>query len=87
MLLWESTGKYFVEVASELGVDEVVDHGIDQGGGHGQQVDTQVYILYPGKVANIWNEKNIIYQFYILSYSFDYKQLKKHGSRVDNCMI
>ena len=31
-----------MEVASELGVDEVVDHGIDQSGGHGQQVD------YPG---------------------------------------
>ena len=41
-----------MEVASELGVDEVVDHGIDQGGGHGQQVDTQVHVLYPGKVGN-----------------------------------
>ena len=40
-----------MEVASELGVDEVVDHGIDQGGGHGKQVDTQIYILYPGKVG------------------------------------
>ena len=41
-----------MEVASELGVDEVVDHGIDQGGGHGQQVNTQIYILYPGKVCD-----------------------------------
>ena len=41
-----------MEVASELGVDEVVDHGIDQGGGHGQQVDTKVHVLYPGKVGN-----------------------------------
>ena len=38
---------------SKLGVDEVVDHGIDKGGGHGHQVDPKVHILYPGKVANI----------------------------------
>ena len=46
-----------MEVASKLCVDEVVDHGIDQGGGHGQQVDTQVHILYPGKVCNFYKIK------------------------------
>ena len=46
-----------MEVASELGVDEVVDHGVDQGGGHGQQVNTNVYILYPGKVGDFYNGK------------------------------
>ena len=43
-----------MEVASELAVDEVVYHGIDQGGGHGQQVDTQLYVLYPGKVGDFY---------------------------------
>jgi hypothetical protein len=43
-----------MEIASELGVDEVVDHGIDQGGGHSQQVNTQVYVLYPGKVGDFY---------------------------------
>ena len=46
-----------MEVASELGVDEVVDHGIDQSGGHGQQVDTQVHVLYPGKVGYFYKIK------------------------------
>ena len=50
-----------MEVASELGVDEVVDHGIDQGGGHGQQVDTQVHVLYPGKAGNFYKGKTNIY--------------------------
>ena len=43
---------------SKLCVYEVVDHGIDKGGGHGHQVDAKVHILYPGKVANIWNWNN-----------------------------
>ena len=46
-----------MEVASELGVDEVVDHGIDQGGGHGQQVNTKVHVLYPGKVGDFCKGK------------------------------
>ena len=42
-----------MEIASKLCVYEVVDHGIDKGGGHGHEVDAKVHILYPGKVTNI----------------------------------
>ena len=41
-----------MEVVPELGVDEVVDQRVDEGGGHGQQVDAKVHIFYPGKLSN-----------------------------------
>ena len=42
-----------MEVASELCVDEVVDQRVDQGSGHGHQVDAQVHVFNPRKVGNI----------------------------------
>ena len=48
----ESTGKYLLKILSKLGVDAVVDHWVDQGGGHGHPVDSKVHILNPGMVGN-----------------------------------
>ena len=38
---------------SELCVDEVTDQGVDEGGGHGHQVDSEVQVFNPSKFCKI----------------------------------
>ena len=55
ILVDAATEKHTEEVVPELSIEEVVDHGVDEGGGHGHKVYGQVHILYPWKVGELCN--------------------------------
>ena len=49
----QATGIEIMNIEPELSVDEVIDQGVDEGGGHGHQVDSEVQVFNPSPFCNI----------------------------------